>query len=83
VIPSPRWHSRSRLLGEGDRDPQVLFQAAIIYALCGEQNHAIVQAREARRRGLSPKWFAIPGFESLRATPAFQWSYDCAPRIVA
>lgn len=59
-------------LGEGDRDPQVLFQAAIIYALCGEQNHAIVQASEARRRGLSPKWFAIPGFESLRATPAFQ-----------
>ncbi|HEY8148796.1 MAG TPA: tetratricopeptide repeat protein, partial [Vicinamibacteria bacterium] len=60
------------VLGEGDRDPQVLFQAAIIYALCGEQNHAIVQAREARRRGLSAKWFGIPGFESLRATPAFQ-----------
>jgi tetratricopeptide (TPR) repeat protein len=59
-------------LAEGDRDPQVLFQAAIIYALCGEQNHAIVQAREARRRGLSPKWFAIPGFESLRSTPEFQ-----------
>jgi eukaryotic-like serine/threonine-protein kinase len=59
-------------LGEGDRDPQVLFQAAIIYALCGEQNHAIVQAREARRRGLSPKWFGIPGFESLRGIPAFQ-----------
>jgi len=60
------------VLGEGDRDPQVLFQAAIIYALCGEQNHAIVQAREARRRGLSAKWFGIPGFESVRATPAFQ-----------
>jgi tetratricopeptide (TPR) repeat protein len=59
-------------LGNGDRDAQVLFQVAIIYALCGEQNHAIVQAREARRRGLSPKWFAIPGFESLRANPAFQ-----------
>jgi len=59
-------------LGDGDRDAQVLFQAAIIYAICGEQNHAIVQAREARRRGLSAKWFSIPGFESLRATPAFQ-----------
>jgi len=59
-------------LGDGDRDAQVLFQAAIIYAICGEQNHAIVQAREARRRGLSAKWFTIPGFESLRATPAFQ-----------
>jgi eukaryotic-like serine/threonine-protein kinase len=59
-------------LGEGDREPQVLFQAAVIYALCGEQNHAIVQAREARRRGLSAKWLGIPGFESLRAAPAFQ-----------
>jgi len=59
-------------LGDGDRDAQVLFQAAIIYAICGEQNHAIVQAREARRRGLSAKWFTIPGFESVRATPAFQ-----------
>jgi eukaryotic-like serine/threonine-protein kinase len=59
-------------LAEGDRDAQVLFQASVIYALCGEQNHAIVQAREARRRGLSARWFGIPGFESLRAVPAFQ-----------
>jgi hypothetical protein len=59
-------------LGEGDKDPQVIFQAALIYALCGEQNHAILNAREARRRGLSPKWFGIPGFESLRNTPAFR-----------
>jgi Flp pilus assembly protein TadD len=58
-------------LGEGDRDPQVIFQAALIYALCGEQNHAIVNAKEARRRGLSPKWFGVPGFEPLRKTPAF------------
>jgi tetratricopeptide (TPR) repeat protein len=59
-------------LGEGDRDPQVIFQAALIYALCGEQNHAIVNAKEARRRGLSPKWFGIPGFESLKDAPAFR-----------
>ena len=61
-----------KALGEGDRNSQVVYQAAIIYALCGDQNHAIVQAREARKRGLSPRWFSIPGFESLRATPAFQ-----------
>ena len=59
-------------LGEGDRDPQVIFQAAVIYAICGEQNHAIVNAKEARRRGLSRPWFAIPGFESLRNAPAFR-----------
>jgi serine/threonine-protein kinase len=61
-----------KALGDGERDSQVVFQAAIIYALCGDQNHAIVHAREARRRGLSPHWFSIPGFQSLRATPAFQ-----------
>jgi tetratricopeptide (TPR) repeat protein len=61
-----------KALGEGERDSQVVFQAALIYALCGDQNHALVQAREARERGLSPRWFTIPGFESLRAMPAFQ-----------
>ncbi len=57
-------------LGEGDRDVQAIFQAAIIYALCGDKNNAIVHAREARKR-LSPKWFAIPGFESLRGAPGY------------
>jgi Flp pilus assembly protein TadD len=61
-----------KALSEGERDSRVLFQAALIYALCGDQNHAIVQAREARQRGLSPRWFGIPGFESLRATPGFE-----------
>jgi eukaryotic-like serine/threonine-protein kinase len=61
-----------KALGEGERDSRVIFQAALIYALCGDQNHALVLAREARQRGLSPRWFGIPGFESLRATPAFQ-----------
>ena len=58
-------------LDDGDRSPQQVFQAALIYALCGDTNHAIVHAREARRR-LSPSWFRIPGFESVRAQPAFQ-----------
>jgi tetratricopeptide (TPR) repeat protein len=62
----------NRALGEGDRDVQVVFQAAIIYALCGDQNNAIVHAQEARKRGLSRRWFSVPGFEALRATPAFR-----------
>jgi serine/threonine-protein kinase len=57
-------------LGEGDRDAQLIFQGALIYALCGDKNNAIVHAREARKR-LSPKWFAIPGFESLRGAPGY------------
>ena len=58
-------------LGEGNRTPQVIFQAALIYAICGDRTNAIVYAKEARKR-LSPWWFGLPGFESLRATPAFR-----------
>jgi tetratricopeptide (TPR) repeat protein len=58
-------------LSEGDRDAQVLFQAALIYALCGDKNNAIVWGRAARQR-LSPRWFTLPGFESLRGAPAYQ-----------
>jgi len=59
-------------LAESDRGSQVAFQAALVYALCDERNHAILQAREARRRGLSPRWFTVPGFQSVRDTPAFR-----------
>jgi tetratricopeptide (TPR) repeat protein len=61
-----------QVLGEGERDAQTVYQAAVIFALCGEQNNAMVQAREARRLGLSPHWFGLPGFDSLRAVPAFR-----------
>jgi tetratricopeptide (TPR) repeat protein len=61
-----------QVLGEGERDAQSIYQAAVIFALSGEQNNAMVQAREARRLGLSPHWFGLPGFDSLRAVPAFR-----------
>jgi serine/threonine-protein kinase len=56
---------------EGERSPDQIFQAALIFALAGDTSHAIVQARRARER-LSPSWFRIPGFESVRDDPAFR-----------
>jgi eukaryotic-like serine/threonine-protein kinase len=61
-----------KVLAEGERDSRVLFQAALIYTLCADLNHAVVQATEARQRGLSPRWFSLPGFEPLRDTEAFR-----------
>jgi tetratricopeptide (TPR) repeat protein len=61
----------AEVLKEANRDPQVLFQAALIYAVCEERNNAIVYAREARRRGLSPSWFSVPGFDSVRGAGAW------------
>ena len=58
-------------LNEGQRGRQEVFQAALIYALCGDTNHALVLARDARQRGLSRSWFRIPGFETMRAVPGF------------
>lgn len=54
-----------------EHGPAAVFQAALIYALCGDASNAIVQARKARR-GVSPSWFGLPGFESIRAEPEFQ-----------
>jgi uncharacterized SAM-dependent methyltransferase len=56
----------ARVLAAGNRDVQVVYRAAVIYAVCGERTNAIVHAREARRRG-PRRAGSIPGFESLRA----------------
>jgi serine/threonine-protein kinase len=59
----------TRALAAADPTAQTSFRAAVVHALCGERNHAVVYAREARQRGLSRWWFGIPGLEALRAAP--------------
>ncbi|MET0552050.1 MAG: protein kinase [Vicinamibacteria bacterium] len=61
-----------KALAQGESNRQAVFQAALIYALCGDTNSAIVRASEARASGLSRAWFGLPGFESVRADPQFQ-----------
>lgn len=61
-----------KALEAGQPSAQSSFRAAIIHAVCREENHAIVYATEARDRGLSAWWFGIPGFETLRARPEFR-----------
>ena len=52
-------------------DSEVTYQAALVYALVGELHSALVNATKALDRGVRPRWFKIPGFEALRASPSF------------
>lgn len=51
---------------------QVSYEASLVYALLGERNSALTNAREALKLGCEPRWFSFPWFESLRHQPDFQ-----------
>ena len=47
-------------------NPQTLYEAALVYALAGDDVSAAWNARQALDRGLEPRWFTFPWFDSLR-----------------
>jgi tetratricopeptide (TPR) repeat protein len=52
---------------------QAAFEAALVYALVGDQTAALVNAERARDLGFqAPGWFRLPWFEPLLADPAFR-----------
>jgi tetratricopeptide (TPR) repeat protein len=52
-------------------NPQVLYEASLVYTLAGEDASALVTAEGALSRGFGARWFAIPFFDRLRARPDF------------
>jgi tRNA A-37 threonylcarbamoyl transferase component Bud32/tetratricopeptide (TPR) repeat protein len=59
------------------------FEAAVVYALLGEESSAVASAETALKSGCSASWFALPWFDRLRANPQFQAvlaRYGKAPR---
>lgn len=48
------------------------FEAAVVYALLGEETSAVASAETALRSGCGASWFALPWFDSLRGDPRFQ-----------
>jgi serine/threonine protein kinase/tetratricopeptide (TPR) repeat protein len=48
------------------------FEAAVVYALLGEESSAVASAETALKSGCSASWFALPWFDRLRANPQFQ-----------
>lgn len=52
-------------LVKSSEDPEIAYQAALVYALAGEYESARVNAREALRGGMDDRWFKLPAFSSL------------------
>ncbi len=47
-------------------NPQVAFEAALVYAVSGERTSALVNAERALELGVSRTWFTLPWFDDLR-----------------
>lgn len=61
-----------RALAKAPDDSEVLYLASLVYVLAGDQRSAIVNARQARSKGVQPRWFRLPAFDSLRDQPDFR-----------
>ncbi|HEV7671920.1 MAG TPA: protein kinase [Thermoanaerobaculia bacterium] len=54
------------------KNAQVAYEAALVYALLGEESSALTHARRALALGYEPRWFGFPWFAGLRARADFQ-----------
>lgn len=45
------------------------YVAGLVFAVLGERASAMHHVREARARGLEPRWFSLPWFETIRSHP--------------
>lgn len=59
--------TQSTLRTRGD-DPEVLYDASLVYALAGDRASALVNAQLALKKGVEPRWFILPVFP-LRDDP--------------
>ncbi len=53
------------------KNPQAAFEASLVYALLGERDSALFNAKRAVQQGIEPRWFAFPWFDSLRSSADF------------
>lgn len=49
-------------------NPQVAYEAALVFALVGDRASAEVQAERALAQGVEPRWFGFPWFDGLRGS---------------
>lgn len=53
-------------------NPQVAFEAAVVYSVLGYDAPALVNAEKAVQGGISPRWLRLPWFGPLRGEAAFR-----------
>ncbi len=58
-------------LRQAPDNSQVLYEAALVYALVGEVASAQVHAERALALGYGARWFGYPWFDPLRSDPGF------------
>lgn len=63
-------------LQEAPQDAEVTFQAAVVFALAGEEASALALANKARGLGMQARWFSIPAFRRLHSDPGFRALLD-------
>lgn len=61
-----------RTLQQNSVAPIIVYDAALVYALIGDRNSALINAKAALRLRVSPSWFRIAAFDSLRGDPELQ-----------
>ncbi|HBL29700.1 MAG TPA: hypothetical protein DD490_22930, partial [Acidobacteria bacterium] len=61
-----------RTLQQSPDAPDAVYAAALVYALVGDRTSALLNAKAALRLGMSPSWFRISAFDSLRGDPELQ-----------
>lgn len=65
-------------LREHPDEAEVLYQAALVFALAGDEASALGYAKKALELGYQPRWFTIPGFEALTSREAFRRLLEAA-----
>ncbi|HSF43904.1 MAG TPA: protein kinase [Thermoanaerobaculia bacterium] len=53
-------------------NPELAYEAAVVYVLVGDRGSALFHARQAASHGIAPHWFTLPFFDPLRGEPTFQ-----------
>lgn len=61
-----------RTLQQNPVAPGIVYDAALVYALIGDRNSALINAKAALRLRVSPNWFRIAAFDTLRGDPELQ-----------
>jgi eukaryotic-like serine/threonine-protein kinase len=53
-------------------NPDLAFEAALVYTLIGDTASAVASADRAVAHGCNRRWFALPWFDRLRSEPVFR-----------
>ena len=61
-----------RALQAEPRNPQVALEAAVVYAVVGDETSALVNAERSLDLGLGAHWYDLPQFDGLRRSPALR-----------